>query len=661
MAPVNQFAKPHVVEERLAQAIQRAQRFLLERQSPAGYWAGCLEADASTTAGYITLLTALLGGVEPPRLQKAISYVKSKQNPDGSWATHYGGPGDLDVSIQCYLGLKAGGVPADDPALRSAGEFIRRCGGLLKANVFTKIWLAVFGQYDYRGVPSLPPEIIFLPGWFCFNIYEFASWSRETLMALAIVLTNQPVFQLPESAGIAELFCEPLTPQRYRLGPAGNPFSWRAFFLFADRLFKLYEKLPWKLGRKRALQKVEAWILERQEADGSWGGILLPWIYALLALRSLGYPLDHPVLRDGILGFEGFIVEENDTMIWQPATSPVWDTAWSVLALRESGLPEGHPALLSAADWLLGKEIRMRGDWHVKNPNVEPGGWSFEFVNDWYPDLDDSALVPRALMRIALNGEIAHQRAAAVERAAAWVTQMQSRDGGWGAFDRDNNRQALNHVPFSDFLTPLDPTCADVTAHAIEMLVELNQGEANIRRSIEFLKMRQESDGSWYGRWGVNYLYGTGLTLTALAAAGEDMQQPFIRRAVNWLYAHQNPDGGWGETCQTYREPALRGAGSSVPSQTAWALTGLLAAREAQRPELQRAVEYLLSAQRQDGAWDEQAYTGAGFPRVFYLRYDFYRIYFPLIALARYFAATQSGSSVPDEPSGWSAGWSAGA
>jgi squalene-hopene/tetraprenyl-beta-curcumene cyclase len=652
MAAVVQSTKLNAIAARLPQAIQRAQRFLLERQSPAGYWAGCLEADASTTAGYITLLTALTGGVAPQRLKKAAAYVKSKQNPDGSWSTHYGGPGDLDVSVQCYLGLKAGGVSADDPALQRAAEFIRQCGGPVKANVFTKIWLAAFGQYDYRGVPALPPEIIYLPHWFYFNIYEFASWSRETLMALAIVLTNQPVFALPASADIAELFCAPPTPRDYSLGPAGNPFSWRAFFLFADRLFKLYDKLPWKPGRKRALQKVEAWLLERQERDGSWGGILLPWIYALLALRSLGYPLDHPVLRNSIAGFEGFVLEEDDAMIWQPATSPVWDTAWSVLALRESGAPADHPQLLRAAAFLLEKEIRLRGDWSVKNPAVEPGGWSFEFFNDWYPDLDDSALAPRALMRLALNGEAETQRAAAVGRAAAWVTQMQSRDGGWGAFDRDNNRQALNHVPFSDFLTPLDPTCADVTAHALEMLVELRLGEANIRRGIEFLKMHQENDGAWYGRWGVNYLYGTGLTLTALAAAGEDMRLPYVRRAVDWLFARQNPDGGWGETCQTYRDPSLRGCGPSAASQTAWALTGLLAAGEARRPALQQAVEYLLTTQRADGGWDEPYFTGAGFPRVFYLRYDLYRIYFPLIALARYSAALQTAEPVPGAPPG---------
>ncbi|MCC6955597.1 MAG: squalene--hopene cyclase [Anaerolineales bacterium] len=627
---------------RLQQAIQRTQDWLLERQAPGGYWAGALEADASTTAGYITLMTVLFGWLDPGRRRKAIAYIASKQNPDGSWATHYGGPGDLDVSIQCYLGLKIGGVPADDPMLQRSCEFIRSKGGPSKANVFTKIWLAVFGQYDYRGVPSLPPEIIFLPPWFYFNIYEFASWSRETLMALSIVLTNRPVYTLPANAGIDELFSEPPSQRNYSLGPLGTPFSWRAFFLIADRLLKLYEKTPWKPGRKSALRRVEAWVVEHQEADGSWGGILLPWIYSLFALHSLGYPMEHPVISRSIEGLEDFILEEKNTIIWQPATSPVWDTAWSVVALRDSGLRQDHPALRSAAAWLLSKEIRHRGDWQVKNPGLEPGGWSFEFFNDWYPDLDDSALAPRALMRAALSGEAASQRSAAVRRAVDWMTQMQSSDGGWGAFDRDNNRQALLHVPFADFLTPLDPTCADVTAHAIEMLVELDLGQTNIERGVAFLKAQQQKDGAWYGRWGVNYLYGTGLALTALAAAGEDMRAGYIRRAVDWLYAKQNPDGGWGETCMTYSDPALRGAGPSTASQTAWVVTGLTAAGEAQHPNLLRGVEFLLETQQPDGSWVEPYFTGTGFPRVFYLRYDLYRIYFPLLALARYSAAVQA-------------------
>lgn len=628
----------------LRAAIQRAQSYLLERQTSQGYWKGRLAADASVTAGYIPLMLSLFGWIDPDRLRKAVHTLQQEQNADGSWSTHFGGPGDLDVSIQCHLGLKAAGVSAAEDCLQRSRRFILSKGGISNANVFTKIWLAVFGQYDYRGVPSVPPEIILLPRNFYFNIYEFASWSRETLMALSVVLTKRPVFRLPEGAGIQELFLEPPEGRRYRLGRVGNPFTWRGFFQIADRLLKLYEKLPIKPLRERALRQVEAWIVEHQESDGSWGGILLPWIYSIFALRSLGYELDHPVIARAVAGFEDFLSEDDKTLLFEPATSPVWDTAWTVLALRESGLPKDHPALLQAAAWLLEKEIRMPGDWRIKDPDLEPGGWSFEFVNDWYPDLDDSALVPRALWRVGLSPEMVLKRSEAVKRAVNWVTRMQSRNGGWGAFDRDNNRQALSHVPFADFMSPLDPTCADVTAHVIEMLAELNQGKAPIDRALEYLKLHQEPDGSWYGRWGVNYLYGTSLALCGLAAAGEELSLPYIRRAVRWLYNHQNPDGGWGETCQTYSDPTLRGAGPSTASQTAWVITGLIAAGEVENPGLQRGIEYLLAAQLPEGDWEEPYFTGTGFPRVFYLRYDLYRVYFPLIALARYELARQKAS-----------------
>lgn len=618
-------------------AIRQAQGYLLQRQQAPGFWVGELEADASVTAGYIPLMVYLFGWVDPTRKRKAIAYVLSKQNPDGSWSTHYDGPGDLDVSVQCYFGLKLAGIPGDNPALQRGRDFILSKGGLSRANVFSKIWLAVFGAYDYRGVPSIPPEIIYFTEKAIINIYEFASWSRETLMALIILLACKPVCQIPDSARVDELFCEAPGRDRYRLGKIGNPFSWRGFFLLADRLLKVYEKLPIHPGRANALRKVEAWIVEHQEADGSWGGILLPWIYSLYALKGLGYPLDHPVFARGIEGFEDFIVEDEYTMRFQPATSPVWDTAWTVLALRESGLPADNRSLVKACEWLLQKEIRMAGDWHVQNPTLQPGGWSFEFVNDWYPDLDDSALVPRALLRAKLSGEAVLARSAAVKRAAEWVLGMHSKDGGWGAFDRDNDLQPLTQVPFADFLSPLDPTCPDVTAHVLEFLVEVQQGESACQKGVAYLKGAQQTDGSWYGRWGVNYVYGAGLALSGLAAAGEDMRQPYIRRAVEWLFAHQNADGGWGESCMTYSDPSLRGRGASTASQTGWALNGLLAAGEKDHPAVQMGVAYLLSRQKPDGDWEEPYFTGTGFPRVFYLRYDLYRVYFPLIALARYF------------------------
>ena len=448
------------------------------------------------------------------------------------------------MSIQCYFCLKLAGIRADEPKLQKAKAFIRSQGGLSQANVFTKIWLAVFGQYDYQSIPSAPPEIIFFPKNFVFSIYDFASWSRETIMALTILLSQKPVCLIPEDAKLDELYVEPPERRKFPVGKADNPFSWRGFFLLADRFFKLWERLPIKPGRRGALREVEAWIVEHQEPDGSWGGILLPWIYSLFALRSLGYPLDHPVIARGIEGFEPFLIEDENSILFQPATSPVWDTAWSLLALRESGQPENSPALVQAAQWLLDKEIRFSGDWRVKNPQLEPGCWSFEFHNDWYPDLDDSCLVPRVLMRTKLPDGKDVQRSEAIQRAVDWLLGMQSKDGGWGAFDRDNNLTALKYVPFADFLSPLDPTCADVTAHVLEFLAEANQGEAARRRGVEYLKRTQEADGAWYGRWGVNYIYGTGLALTSLRSAGEELRPtlhpPWGRMAASL------PELGWG-------------------------------------------------------------------------------------------------------------------
>lgn len=630
------FAVPEIAPETLEKTIRFAQQALLKRQKPAGYWAGELRADSSVPAGYIPLMVFMRGEADPERARKIANSVKSQQNPDGSWSSHYAGPGDLNVSIQAYFGLKLAGVSAQEPFMQRGRDFILAKGGVRQANVFTKIWLALFGQYDWRGAPSLPPEIIFLPNWFYLNIYEFASWSRETLMALSVVLTLKPVCHIPPEAGVDELYLEPAGARVYPVGKSERLLSWRSFFLLADRLIKLWEHMPFKPGRKQALQRVVDWIIEHQETDGSWGGILLPWIYSLYALKSFGYGLEHPVIQRGLDGFEDFIIEDENDFRFQPATSPVWDTAWNLVALRESGLAADHPALVKAGLWLLGKEIRKAGDWRVKNPDTPPGGWSFEFANDWYPDLDDSAVVPRALLGVWFPDEAEQAKNQAIQRSLEWVLSMQSRDGGWGAFDRDNDKQVLTHVPFADFMSPLDPTCADVTAHVMEMLVGLNQDRVALRRAVAFLKATQEPDGAWYGRWGVNYVYGTGLALAGLAAAGEDAQQPYIQKAIAWLVAHQNPDGGWGETCQTYEDPGLRGKGPSTASQTAWALVGLIKSGMASSPGVQAGIHYLLCTQEADGEWLEAYYTGAGFPKVFYLRYDFYRLSFPLIALALY-------------------------
>lgn len=625
--------------EDLGLAVERTQTYLLERQSEDGYWVGDLEADASVSAGYISIIYYMTGKIDPIKAEKMVTAVTRLQNSDGSWSAYYGGPGDLSVCIQVYLGLKLAGVTHQSASMRRAQEYILRKGGIGKANVITKIWLALFGQFDWRDTPSVPPEIIYFPHGSPFNIYDCASWSRQTILALSIVTTRQPTCQMPPNFTLDELYLEPPEERRYPIGKANRPFSWKNFFLQIDRLLKLWARLPLQPGRGRALRKVEQWIIDRQEADGSWGGIMLPWIYSLAALKSLGYPLHHPVIHLGLKGIDDFLVETEHTLLLQPAESPVWDSAWTTIALAESGLAPDHPALRRAARWLLSKEIRHPGDWRVNNPKTTPGGWAFEFENNNYPDMDDSAVAPRALRRVKLSGSGEREKGAAIQRALDWVLAMQSIDGGWAAFDRDNTKQFLAEVPFADFISPLDPTCSDVTAHVIELISEMDCCQQERQRAVAYLQATQEADGAWYGRWGVNYIYGTGLALEGLAAAGETADQPYIRRAIDWLLSTQNQDGGWGETCETYADPQLRGRGTSTASQTAWSLIGLMPFLEKSHPAVQRGIAYLLESQQADGSWIEPQFTGAGFPKVFYLRYDMYRIYFPLLALARFMNA----------------------
>ena len=622
------------------QAIKKAQDHLLRIQSQEGYWVGQLEADVTVTAGYIPLMYFMRGKVDLERQQKVVNYVISKQQTDGSWSTYYDGPGDLNVTIQAYLALKLAGVSPSETFMQRAQEFVLSCGGITRANAFTKIWLALFGQFDWRGTPSIPPEIIFLPNWFYFNIYEFASWSRATIVALMVVLTGKPVCHIPEFAQVSELYVESEDYRDYSLGKTEKVFSWKNFFLWLDRLFKAWEKLPVKPGRNLALRKIERWIIEHQEADGSWGGIMLPWVYSLIALKSLGYSLDHKAIAKGLKGLDGFIIEDSTTFRLQPATSPVWDTAWAIIALGESGLSANHPAQVKAARWLLKKEIQVGGDWQVKNPKIEPGGWAFEFENNFYPDIDDTAVVSRALLRVRLPESSEEHKAEAVKRGLRWMLSMQSSNGGWSAFDLNNNKEILTHVPFADFMTPLDPTSPDVTAHAIELLGELNTDSISLKRALTYIKREQKDDGAWYGRWGVNYIYGTGLVLASLQAAGEDMTANYVRRAVSWLRSCQDRDGGWSETCHTYKDPLYRSVSSSTASQTAWALLGLISAGKHTSSVVKRGVNYLIKTQQEDGSWQEAAYTGTGFPKAFYLRYDLYRIYFPLLALARYRTST---------------------
>ena len=623
----------------LDRAIDRAGERLLALQYPEGYWWGELESNVTITAEYL-LLTHFLGVADGGRWQKIAHYLLEQQREDGTWAVWFGGPGDLSTTIEAYFALKLAGVDPQRPEMERAREFILKQGGIPAARVFTKIWLALFGQWHYEDLPMMPPELVLLPAWFPINIYEFASWARGTILPLTIVLTLRPRVPIPESARLEELYPRSRQshyPLRRKRG------LWGSLFSGLDRALRLYERSPWKPLRPRALKGAEQWILAHQEADGSWGGIQPPWVYSLIALKALGYEVDHPVIQKGLQGFENFAIEEGGTWRLQSCVSPVWDTALAMLALLDAGLPPDHPALLRAGRWLLKEQILdSGGDWQIKVEQSSPGGWAFEFENDLYPDTDDTAIVMLALLR---SGHPEQEKQRALDRGLEWILAMQSRNGGWGAFDKDNRKLFLARIPFADFGALLDPPSADVTAHILELLGHLGYDKrfGPVRRALAYIRREQEPDGPWFGRWGVNYLYGTGAVLPALRAIGEDMDQLYIRRAVEWLVAHQNGDGGWGETPESYKNPALRGRGPSTPSQTAWALLGLLAAGEADSrgarpcaPTVRWGIDYLLRTQRADGSWDEPYFTGTGFPGDFMINYHLYRQYFPLMALGRY-------------------------
>jgi squalene-hopene/tetraprenyl-beta-curcumene cyclase len=519
--------------------------------------------------------------------------------------------------------------------MRTAAEFIREQGGLAQARVFTHLWLALFGLWSWDDLPALPPEIGLLPSWFPLNIYDFACWARQTIVALSLVKTHQPARELPFD--LCELQVE--RPQASAEPQAAPRARWLAR---ADRILRAYERRPVRLVRRIALARAERWIVRRQEADGSWGGIQPPWVYSLIALHLSGYALDHPVMRRGLEGLDGFMIEDRGdprsvgappgpSRRLEACQSPVWDTALALIALSDAGLAGDHPALARAAHWLLGEEVTVPGDWSVARPQLAPGGWAFEFANVNYPDVDDTAEVVLALRRVEASARLD----GAVERAARWVEGMQSSGGGWGAFDAENTRTMGRELPFLDFGEVIDEPSADVSAHALEMLAELGLLDTPAARDgMRWLIEQQEADGSWFGRWGVNHLYGTGAAVPALIAAGMDRRDPCIQRAVRWLLDHQNHDGGWGEDPRSYDEDTWIGRGPSTASQTGWALLALHAAENGAEA-VERGVGWLVATQRADGGWDEPQYTGTGFPSDYYINYHLYRLVFPIMALGR--------------------------
>ena len=608
----------------LAGALERARARLLALQHPEGYWKGELASNVTMDAEDL-LLREFLGIRTGEQTRQSAAWIRSQQREDGTWANFYGGPGDLSTTIEAYLALRLAGDPPGAAHMARAAAFIREAGGIARSRVFTRIWLALFGLWRWEALPALPPEVVLLPARGPFSIYDFACWARQTLVPLTVVWAFQPT--RPLGLDLRELHAGEAPPP----APPGT----RARMLARlDRMLHRYERRPPRALRQRALAAAERWILARQEADGSWGGIQPPWVWSLIALHLLGYANDHPVMRAGIHGLDGFTITEGGTRRLEACQSPVWDTALAVIALADAGLPPEHPALARAAGWLLGKEVRVRGDWAVRRPALPPGGWSFEFTNVNYPDVDDTAMVALALRRAAPPDPERARNARG--RAVRWVVGMQSRDGGWGAFDADNTRTFLRDLPFCDFGEVTDPPSADVTAHAVELLAaEGLAGTAAAQRGVRWLLRAQEPDGAWFGRWGTNYVYGTGAVVPALVAAGIDPAHPAVRRAVRWLTDHQHPSGGWGEDQRSYRDPAWRGRGRPTASQTAWAMLALLAAGERGEP-VGRAAAWLAATQRPDGSWEEPEFTGTGFPWDFCINYHLYRLVFPVTALGRY-------------------------
>jgi squalene-hopene/tetraprenyl-beta-curcumene cyclase len=566
------------------------------------------------------LLLRFLGVSHDDIRDGAIRHILGAQRDDGTWALYHDGPGDLSTTIEAYVALRVLGVDAVRPELRQALRMILDQGGLVEARVFTKIWLALFGVYPWDGVPSMPPELVHLPSWAPLNLYDFACWARGTIAPLLIVISRRPVRDLGVS--VSEVIVPGSEQRMHRVAGSG-------VFLQLDKVLKLYERLPRQPGRAASRTRLVEWITERQEADGGWGGIQPPWVYSLIALHLEGMSLDHPVIRRGLEGFRRFAIDDENGWRLQACMSPVWDTAWAMLALRRAGVPREHPSLRRAVDWVIGEQISGGGDWQVKVPLDHGGGWAFEFDNDIYPDVDDTAVVVLAL----LDAGDPERVLAPVADAVTWCRAMRSRNGAWAAFDKDNTRALVYKLPFADFGAMLDPPSEDVTAHVIEMLAAVGCGpdDPDIPQALAYLRAAQRPWGSWYGRWGVNHIYGTWCVVSALVALGSGADM--VRDAGTWVRRVQNSDGGWGESCHSYVDESFAGVGTSTPSQTAWAMLTLQLAGLGDDPACARGRAFLLERQR-DGTWDEPEHTGTGFPGDFYINYHLYRHVFPTLALA---------------------------
>ncbi|MFJ6180540.1 squalene--hopene cyclase [Streptomyces sp. NPDC092295] len=612
-------------------ATARSVEYLLGRQDAQGWWKGDLATNVTMDAEDL-LLRQFLGIQDARTTEASALFIRGEQRADGTWATFHGGPADLSATIEAYVALRLAGDSPEDPHMARASQWVRDRGGIARSRVFTRVWLALFGWWKWDDLPELPPELIFFPKWFPLNIYDFGCWARQTIVPLTIVSAKRPV--RPAPFPLDELHSDPARPCPDK--SFAPMTSWDGVFQRLDKALHAYHKVAPRRLRRTAMNAAARWIIERQENDGCWGGIQPPAVYSLIALHLLGYDLDHPIMRAGLESLDRFAVRRADgARMIEACQSPVWDTCLATIALADAGLNPDHPALVRAADWMIGEQIVRPGDWSVRRPGLAPGGWAFEFHNDNYPDIDDTAEVILALRRV--RHPDAERLDAAIERGARWNLGMQSRNGAWGAFDADNTSPFPNRLPFCDFGEVIDPPSADVTAHVVEMLAfEGKSHHPGTRRGIEWLLAEQETNGAWFGRWGVNYVYGTGSVVPALTAAGLPASHPAIRRAVAWLRSVQNEDGGWGEDLRSYNDEAWIGRGATTASQTAWALLALLAAGERESEAVERGIAWLAGAQREDGSWDEPYFTGTGFPWDFSINYHLYRQVFPLTALGRY-------------------------
>jgi len=648
--------------DQVSQGIERAKEWLLGQQHPDGYWCGELEADTMLESDYIFVHT-LLGTGDRGKMERAVNEIVRHQNADGGWSIYPNGPSNISLGVKAYFALKLMGWSPEHPVLERARTWILANGGVVECNTFTKIYLCFLGQYEYDAVPAVPPEIVLFPNWFYFNIYEISAWSRAILVPLSIAYAKKPFKKIPAEQGIDELFVGGrknadlhLKWDRKRL------VGWRNFFLLMDRITHWFERIHIRPLRKMALKKAEKWLLARFEMSDGLGAIYPAMLNAIIALRCLGYSVDDPQFIRAMDEFERLGIDNpkgepnypTPTFRMQPCASPVWDTAQAVYVLGQAGLTRRDYRLRRAADWLLSKEVRQKGDWAVSVKDVTPGGWYFEFNNEFYPDVDDSGQVLLALSCVQ-NPRERYQYEVS-RRALDWIFAMQCKNGGWASFDRDNTKMIFQYIPFADHNAMLDPPTVDITGRILEMLAAygFTRRDPRVERAVQFVLKEQEPDGSWFGRWGVNYLYGTFLVLRGLEAMGVWSHEPAVLQATEWIRMVQNADGGWGETCGSYDDPAQRGIGPSTPSQTAWAVLGLLAGGDTRSDSVAKGIRWLISKQTTDGAWDESAegrngeavYTGTGFPRVFYLAYHLYKDYFPLLALTTYRRAMERESAI---------------